>query len=857
MRRWFLTLISLMLVAPAGARAAAPNLAPVHDAARAGASMRAMAKDFDLGASPASEIAAASKLDGTPITIPQTPSASFGDAIQALYRASGVPEVTVIPPRADIATSAAPVIASVARAITMTKAALANITPSERYWALTHLDQFETPWTPSARKLASIASRVDVSLMREAAAGIAQSIESLPKKFAAADSWVDPNGCIEIGGTTGATYTTDRVLFIGLGGSDTHYDSTGAIGPVITNPCHVPVSVSVSVGGDDLYSVTSPNQPGNSIVTQGAGLGGIGLVIDRWGNDSYNATLSGSYPISACAPDPVFGGFPGQFPQTIFAQGVGALGVGGLFHLSGSESLNAQSVTSTPSSCHFYRSYVHAQGAGLQRGLGIEVHDTGTTRRTIQSVSRFSGDPSSQDFVAGSYGQGFGAGGIGLIVDKEGDATTVGYAAASGNFVNGNKGAFATTFVQGAVAGLTEQNGSLSSAALAVTTPAGSVSPCSAAGNAQGTGGGKTLIPTHPCEVAGVGILLDLRVHDFFNAIAVASQPGSNCYVGAVALVGAQGAAAWGGLASLITLDVGKQDSFSINPQATGGPCSGDNTRAVGVGQGFGGEVKYPIWDDPNSYYSAVDEISTPPTPTGVGASARIVAPPIGILVSGAPPCVADPTTAKVAIPSTGTSVDAGIDCNASLQSLTASSNAFYSQPFAYNPSGVAQADSWVQGSGGKPRVPIAETIDGYTIGAPGIGVLVNASGNAVFYSAPYANGASPFTQSTSVAQGATIDGIGALVDLIGNDAYVSAPTVGGGTITNIRQGQAINGGTVLPIAVLADVGGHDSYYPSDSCRHDGGVTSAAIWGTFGSGSCNSGTGTLTIGIDALSGVDL
>ncbi|MGH2692486.1 MAG: hypothetical protein ACRDHM_08285, partial [Actinomycetota bacterium] len=90
-------------------------------------------------------------------------------------------------------------------------------------------------------------------------------------------------GPVCIGGNGANVITGDRALVIDLGGDDTHNHSAG--GAWLANPA----SVTIDLGGNDKYETTAPTA-GGSFPVQGAGVIGIGVLVDAAGNDAYTAT---------------------------------------------------------------------------------------------------------------------------------------------------------------------------------------------------------------------------------------------------------------------------------------------------------------------------------------------------------------------------------------------------------------------------------------------------------------------------------------------------------------------------------------------------------------------------------------
>ncbi len=188
---------------------------------------------------------------------------------------------------------------------------------------------------------------------------LAQAVEKeIPvlQSFRGADHTLDiptPFGRVLLrGGADDRHYAQDCALLIDLGGDDTYLGSVGA------SSDGLPVSVALDLSGDDTYIDEHEKSP-----AQGAGVLGIGMLLDLGGDDRYTAHS--------------------------FAQGCGRFGVGVLYDAAGTDE---------------YRSAGFSQGAGLY-GIGILFDRTG-----------------SDAYHTVYYAQGYGfSKGLGLLYDLEGD----------------------------------------------------------------------------------------------------------------------------------------------------------------------------------------------------------------------------------------------------------------------------------------------------------------------------------------------------------------------------------------------------------------------------------------------------
>lgn len=185
----------------------------------------------------------------------------------------------------------------------------------------------------------------------------------------------------------------DCLLVIDLGGRDVYRGTVaGARFP------EQPVSVALDLGGDDRYRTGTGGRGEAAVPAQGAGLGGVGLLVDVAGNDIYDAGDG--------------------------AQGFGLLGYGLLWDRGGDDR---------------YRAAGGAQGSAVFGG-GLLVDERGIdTYRVL------------------GEGQGYGgSGGAGALVDLDGDDTYLAEpdpAVATGRADYHSGDRIAASFSQGAGAG--------------------------------------------------------------------------------------------------------------------------------------------------------------------------------------------------------------------------------------------------------------------------------------------------------------------------------------------------------------------------------------------------------------------
>ena len=142
-----------------------------------------------------------------------------------------------------------------------------------------------------------------------------RSAATAPSRTGQACDLVDQPPYLCAGGADANVHTSDYALIIDTGGADTYRNSAGGA-PFRAGDTWIPVSVTVDLAGDDVYSSTAA-----SFLGQGAGmLGGIGILVDTTGNDLYSAS-----------PNTANGSPSGS----VIAQGAGLAGTGILWDAGG------------------------------------------------------------------------------------------------------------------------------------------------------------------------------------------------------------------------------------------------------------------------------------------------------------------------------------------------------------------------------------------------------------------------------------------------------------------------------------------------------------------------------------------
>ncbi|MCK5832342.1 PDZ domain-containing protein [bacterium] len=211
-----------------------------------------------------------------------------------------------------------------------------------------------------------------------------------------------------ITGRKGMTYSQEAAIWIDLGGDDTYLGFSGGTPYTIyDNTTHKfatgRVGLHIDLGGNDKYI---RNTPGGI----GAGLCGIGCLIDLQGNDLYSGsrlTQGSSFcGIGILIDDD---GSDTYLAQEC-AQGFAAFGMGLLFDKAGND---------------IYTGARYCQGVGLTKALGALIDVSGNDRY-IASFKHPNGYGNENSWDGWSQGVGMGfrsvsAGGIGVLCDRAGN----------------------------------------------------------------------------------------------------------------------------------------------------------------------------------------------------------------------------------------------------------------------------------------------------------------------------------------------------------------------------------------------------------------------------------------------------
>ncbi|MBM3321060.1 MAG: hypothetical protein FJY73_10330 [Candidatus Eisenbacteria bacterium] len=199
------------------------------------------------------------------------------------------------------------------------------------------------------------------------------------------------------------------LLLVDLGGNDTYTGGAAA------SAADRPLGLLLDMAGDDRYR--SEGRP-----AQGAGMAGVGVLIDAGGNDTYEAERHaqgfGQFGLGLLAD---LAGNDRYFNR-ISGQGCGFFGIGLLFDVSGDDE---------------YTLHADGQGLGGPAGVGILADRGGNDRYVAVRSHAVTGRPSYHSpglDVAVSNAQGCGigrrgdgsdghswAGGLGALLDAEGN----------------------------------------------------------------------------------------------------------------------------------------------------------------------------------------------------------------------------------------------------------------------------------------------------------------------------------------------------------------------------------------------------------------------------------------------------
>ncbi len=429
-----------------------------------------------------------------------------------------------------------------------------------------YLDEGDSAETEAHLRTLRLAKRVDVAQLLQAALALSPLTESqtleridtaaraLPRQtgdppvafegrflHAEKTEW----GWFLVGDTTANVYSGPAALILDLGGDDTYLAGPGA-------PVDSPVSVVIDLAGNDRYI-------GGRTGSLGAGLLGVGLLVDNAGDDSYSgdALTQGA---AFCGVGMLWdAGGDDTYLAQHSAQGAGFFGAGLLVDLAGDDLL---------SSGQF------GQGLGGAHGLGL-VLDGGGRDRYLADLKVPSGYGTPGVYNGWSQGvgvgfRGFAAGGLGLLISA-GDGADVyqagDFSQGTGYFfglgiladAGGHDNYRGARYAQGAAAhqaagfllddfGNDVYHGSVAANQGAAWDAAVAVL-IDLAGHDSYTGGG---LSQGASAMNGVGWLYDLAGDDTYQTTAGQGDGGSTRY--------------WGGRGALnvgMLLDAGGQDDYS------------------------------------------------------------------------------------------------------------------------------------------------------------------------------------------------------------------------------------------------------------------------------------------------------
>ena len=223
--------------------------------------------------------------------------------------------------------------------------------------------------------------------------------------------WDSPLGPIVIAGTGKDRHKERRpFLAIDLGGEDQW------LAPIATATSSRPLSLALDLGGADRYIADENDGP-----SQGAGILGIGILMDCGGDDFYQLNSTGQGFGQCGIGILVDRGGDDRCEAHFSAQGAGVLGIGLCLDGSGND---------------HYRLFADGQGMGLLGGIGVLGDAAGNDDYFAEPLASKTGrgDYHSKGGISVSFAQGAGggrrgdgsdghsyAGGLGALLDLSGD----------------------------------------------------------------------------------------------------------------------------------------------------------------------------------------------------------------------------------------------------------------------------------------------------------------------------------------------------------------------------------------------------------------------------------------------------
>jgi hypothetical protein len=294
---------------------------------------------------------------------------------------------------------------------------LKELTSEERHFITKRFVELLLPKAPTTRltrrqeqdlneKALFLAGRVNRQKMIEAALMVseaidraltilsAENISQLRPEFTREQITINTAaGEIIIGGFGGNRYSGSiPALLIDVGGDDAY-----------SFVDYSPLSVIIDLSGNDSYASAGS-------ATYGAGIMGMGFLVDRAGDDRYSAQNSsfgtGFFGAGVLLDER---GDDAYSCQTL-AEGAGAFGLGILCDWQGND---------------LYQSATYSQGFGFTGGCGLLIDYRGADRVISRGgVADFREKSGAYQTCSQGFGQGFrglAAGGIGILYNGEGD----------------------------------------------------------------------------------------------------------------------------------------------------------------------------------------------------------------------------------------------------------------------------------------------------------------------------------------------------------------------------------------------------------------------------------------------------
>ena len=230
-------------------------------------------------------------------------------------------------------------------------------------------------------------TRFDYAEIYQAAASLAQTVESIDwRAFAGTTGFSftasTPIGDVILRDGTDNVYTTGDhpgaiALLVDTGGVDHYQIPVGA-----TFDHRSPVAIALDLGGSDRYgynevahpadtasrlpsdrhgradaTAQDPHATASTVLRQGAGALGVGLLWDLGGGDDHYRSLRSSQGFGALGVGALHDdGGDDRYESEVESQGFGAWGMGIVLDASGSDR---------------YRAYTHAQGSAFVFGAGV------------------------------------------------------------------------------------------------------------------------------------------------------------------------------------------------------------------------------------------------------------------------------------------------------------------------------------------------------------------------------------------------------------------------------------------------------------------------------------------------------